>query len=73
MCQIIKVLTPLLVPEDRKEAMAQHSINYVTISRYLQGDVANLVLGLDLLNFFTDRINKRKTQLNGFNFRKDDA
>lgn len=70
--RLLKQLVPLLVPEDRKEAMAKHSISYVTISRYLQGDVANLALGLSLLNFFTGRINKRKAELNGFNFKKDD-
>lgn len=60
----LKKLVPHLTPEDRRGAMAQFKISYVTVSRYLQGNVANLVLGINLLNYFTSALSNRGRQLN---------
>jgi hypothetical protein len=52
-----------ITAEDRKGAMAEYDISYVTVSRYLNGKGANLVLGISLLNFFIKQINKRAKDL----------
>lgn len=65
--KLLQKLVSRIASEDRKAAMENFSISYVTVSRYLQGDVANLVLGLDLLNFFSQRISARKQQLDQLN------
>ena len=59
----LKSLAPFVVAEDRRLAMAKFGKSYVTISRYLQGNVSNLVLGLIFLNFFTEIVNKRSDEL----------
>jgi hypothetical protein len=59
----LKKLQKHLLPIDRKKAVATFDINYVTISRYVNGKVGNLALGIRLLNFFKKRINKRANEL----------
>lgn len=62
--QQLKKLSRHITPDDRRGAMAQYNISYVTVSRYLQGNAANLVLGINLLNYFTNALNNRGKQLN---------
>jgi hypothetical protein len=57
-------IAPAVVATDRQKAMATFQKSYVTICRYLQGNVANLVLGIDLLHYFSDRIKMREAELN---------
>lgn len=52
-----------LLPIDRKKAVAAFKINYVTVSRYVNGKVGNLSLGIKMLNFFLKRIQKRANEL----------
>jgi hypothetical protein len=59
----LKNLKRHLLPVDRKMAVATFKINYVTVSRYLNGNVGNLARGIKLLNFFSRRINKRTNEL----------
>lgn len=49
----------MVLAEDRKQAMAEFKITYVTLSRYLNGNVSNPALGIKLINFFTSQINIR--------------
>ena len=56
-------LMPHIAPEDRRAAMDLFSKSYVTISRYVNGNVGNLVLGMKLLDFFTKQLNKRASEL----------
>jgi predicted type IV restriction endonuclease len=58
-------IAKLLEPEDRKKAMAQFHVSYVTISRYLSGKVANLILGINLLNFFKKQVRRRTERISG--------
>lgn len=60
--ELIKI-SPYVTAEDRKLAMMGFNISYVTVSRYLNGTVANLVLGIRLLDFFRNQINKRAADL----------
>jgi hypothetical protein len=60
----LKQLAVLLEPADRRAAMQEYNVSYITISRYLCGQVANLVLGINLLNFFKNRLRKREQVLN---------
>jgi hypothetical protein len=39
------------------------NISYVTISRYMQGRVANIATGIALLNLFRQRLQKRQQKL----------
>jgi hypothetical protein len=57
-------LAPLLEAEDRKLAMVEFDISYITVSRYLTGKVSNLILGINLLNFFKRKILERSQELN---------
>lgn len=59
----LKKLKPSVTAEDRKLAMAQFGIAYITVWRYLRGDVANITLGLGLLQFFDKRIKQRLNDL----------
>lgn len=60
--QLIKI-QPHITAEDRKKAITDFRVSYVTVSRYLNGQVSNLVLGMGLLNFFIKRINQRTADL----------
>jgi hypothetical protein len=42
--------------EDRKMAMKKFDISYVTVSRYVNGNIANIHLGISLLTFFKERL-----------------
>jgi hypothetical protein len=48
---------------DRKAAMKQFSVSYVTIGRYLKGQVANLEFGFQLQAFLRKRLRKRLTAM----------
>jgi predicted type IV restriction endonuclease len=61
----LRKIAKLLEPEDRKKAMAAFDVSYVTISRYLSGKVANLILGINLLNFFKKQVRKRSDRISG--------
>jgi hypothetical protein len=60
--ELLKI-APYIEAEDRKQAMTEFSVSYVTISRYLTGKVANLIFGINLLNFFKRRIQQRAVAL----------
>jgi hypothetical protein len=53
-----------VLPADRKKAMTIYNRSYITISRYLGGQVANLALGIELLNFFKNQLRKRDNKIN---------
>jgi hypothetical protein len=55
----LKKIKPLVVAADRKQAMAKYNITYVTVCRYLNGNVGNPILGINLVNFFASQINGR--------------
>lgn len=59
----LKKLAPSVQPNDRREAMAKLNISYVTVSRYLNGHVANLILGMKLLSYFKTAIQNRDDEL----------
>jgi hypothetical protein len=59
----LKAISKQLEPEDRKKAMAEFNISYVTVSRYSSGKVANAVLGINLLNFFKKRVRRRNNKM----------
>jgi hypothetical protein len=61
--QQLKALVKEITAVDRRNAMAKFNISYVTVSRYLQGKVANLVLGINLLNYFTTTLDNRSSEL----------
>jgi hypothetical protein len=61
----LRKIAKLLEAEDRKKAMTEFDISYVTVSRYLSGKVANLILGINLLNFFKKRVRRRSSQISG--------
>lgn len=63
--QELRKIAKLLEAEDRKKAMTEFDISYVTVSRYLSGKVANLILGINLLNFFKKRVRRRSSQISG--------
>ena len=54
-------LRPYITSDDRRKAMAEYSISYGTVGRYLTGKVPNLTLGTNLLNFFVQQLKKRET------------
>jgi ActR/RegA family two-component response regulator len=56
---LLKKVTPGLNADDRRAAMSQFNLSYATIRRYLSGEVANLARGIQLLNFFRQRLQKR--------------
>jgi hypothetical protein len=60
--ELLKI-APYVEADDRKQAMAEFSVSYVTISRYLTGKVANLIFGINLLNFLKRRIEQRSNAL----------
>ncbi len=49
--------------QDRKEAAGIFGTSKETISRYLNGEVRNVVLADNLLSFFTSRIEARNNNL----------
>jgi hypothetical protein len=55
-----------ITASDRRAAMKHFNISYVTISRYLNGQVANLVLGINLYAFFKKRIRRYENLVNRF-------
>lgn len=59
----LKAINPLLVPEDRKEACMKFFRSYSTVQNYLLGRVRNEGFGLELLEFFNDRITQRAERL----------
>lgn len=60
----LKKIKKAITAEDRKQAMTVFNKSYITITRYLGGNVANLSLGLGLLQFFHKRIQQRLDELN---------
>jgi hypothetical protein len=60
--QLMKI-APDVQAEDRRAAMQEFGKSYVTIGRYLKGEVANLVLGINLLSFFKRLIEMRTCRL----------
>jgi hypothetical protein len=56
-------LKPEITATDRKAAMATFKKSYVTVNRYLDGHVPNIVFGLDLLQFFNNQIKNRAEKL----------
>ena len=61
----LKKIREFITAEDRKQAIATLSVSYVTISRYVQGNVPNLNLGVRLLDFFIQRLKERDTEIDG--------
>lgn len=59
----LKGLKQHLLPIDRKKAVSAFNIHYVTVSRYVNGRVGNISLGIRMLNFFLKRIRKRANEL----------
>jgi hypothetical protein len=56
-------LRPRVASDDRRLAMKHFDLSYITISRYLGGNVKNLILGLNLLSFFKQLIDSRVNRL----------
>lgn len=62
----LKELKPWVIAEDRKQAMSEYNITYVTVCRYLKGKVGNPALGIKLVNLFVSLINQRTQQISVF-------
>lgn len=65
--KITKVLQALkkdITTEDRKEYYKQSfGRNSVTTTRYLNGNVTDVQTGMDMLNFFSNRIAERNRKI----------
>jgi hypothetical protein len=59
----LKKLRLKVTAEDRKFAMKELKVSYITIGRYTGGRVANLVLGISLLSIYRTRIKEREHRL----------
>jgi hypothetical protein len=59
----LKKISALVEAADRKKAMEEFGVSYVTISRYLRGHVANLILGIRLLQLFKKLVRRRSASL----------
>lgn len=59
----LKKIREFITAEDRKQAIVSLKVSYVTISRYLQGKVANPYLGVKLLDFFTQQLKNREAAI----------
>lgn len=49
-----------ITPADKFDALVKFKLSRPTLEKYLCGDVAKLDVGCALLEFFTDRVNKKK-------------
>jgi hypothetical protein len=59
----LKGISKGVFADDRKAAMVEFDISYVTLWRYLKGDVKNVNLGVSLHTFLNERIENRKELL----------
>jgi hypothetical protein len=56
---LLKKISSEINAGDRRAAMKQFNISYVTVGRYLRGNAPNFELAFQLLKFLRKRLRKR--------------
>lgn len=57
--ETLKGLNPSVTKKEKQEAATKFKVHYNTILNYLRGEVADIELGLKLVEFFNGKVSAR--------------